>query len=947
MRKLLLLLTVLVMSYQAGLCEGISLTVGNLSFSIEGNEATCWGCNEGSTLGDTLKIPSHVEYDGKEYPVTEISYWGFSFSNISQVSTLILPNTLVKIGDNAFCGGGFTSLEIPESVKYLCGFAQCKNLKEIKIPKSVQKIGPNAFSSCSGLVKAVIEAEVDTIPAGLFAQCFNLQEVSLPSSVKVFAGKEYYSGAFMECFNLKQITLPENLTTIGRGTFQGTGFESVTLPESVTEIGPWAFGNCRMLKSIDLPENLTVLNYGTFENCISLESIKIPDKVTAILSDYSWGGGCFYGCSSLKNVTFGKSLKTIGDATFYLCENLTEINLAAPIDSIGENAFSSCKNLRTVNIGSALTKISSYAFRDCGNIEAFNLDSGNSAFCSVDGCIYDRAKTRLIMAPPAIKGSINIPAGVKEIGDYAFSGCKNITEINIPDGVTRIGNEAMNGCEGLTGIRLPETLEEIGYNALAGTKIEKLHIPASVNKLGNGFCDQDYLKAITVDEGNKTYSSLDGLLFDSKKETLIRVPGGMDGSLKLPDCVLTLGPGSLAGCKAISDIKFNGSLKKIEASAIASCTSLTSLSIPDNVTEIGTYAFYNCKNLKEIKFPDNLKVFNEGICSHCSSLSKFNFPTTLDTVMYIAFRGCAIETLEIPATVKELRSNSFDECQSLKKITFLGTTKLTGAGIFSYCTSVDSILSYSPVPPEAIPSAFANYYEEIYSRAILMVPEEGIDAYRQTHGWGGFRNIRNFPNNNNHALEVEIVTPGENHWSGPTINCDLTSKMASGVKYKLSMRIKGTKAAEGDNGILISLTGIWPTIPVTTEWSVYTTEFTLNDDPWGAVIQFMPGTYDGKLWIDDVVITAENSDDNLVINSDFEEKGIEGWRVWESANMSRVIANDDVTSSVPTVSMPIEENRWIVYDFSGRLVLDTRDHQQVTDLPSGLYIINGKKILKR
>lgn len=945
MRKLLLLLTVLVTSYQAGLCEGISLTVGNLSFSIEGNEANCWGCNEGSTLGDTLKIPSHVEYDGKEYPVTEISYWGFSFSNISQVSTLILPNTLVKIGDNAFCGGGFTSLEIPESVKYLCGFANCQNLKEIKIPKSVQKIGPSAFGSCLNLVKAVIEAEVDTIPVGLFAECHELQEVTLPSSAKVFASQIFGAGAFSGCSKLKQITLPENLTTIGSATFQRTGFESVTLPESVTEIGASAFANCRMLKSIDLPENLTVLNYGIFENCISLESIKIPDKVTAILSVYSWGGGCFYGCSSLKSVTFGKSLKTIGDAAFYLCENLTEINLSAPIDSIGENAFNSCKNLRTVNIGSALTKISPTAFKDCNNIEAFNLDSGNSAFCSVDGCIYDRAKTRLIMVPPAIKGSINLPAGVKEIGDYAFSGCKNITEINIPDGVTRIGNEAMKGCEGLTGIKLPETLEEIGYNALAGTKIDKLYIPASVNKLGNGFCDQDYLKAFTVAEGNKTYSSLDGLLFDSKKETLIRVPGGMEGNLKLPDCVLTLGSGSLAGCKAISDIKFNGNLKKIEASAIANCTSLTSLSIPDNVTEISTYAFYNCGNLKEIKFPENLKVFNEGICMLCTSLSKFNFPASLETVMGYAFGNCAIETLEIPATVKELKNGSFNDCSSLRKIIFLGATDMNDAWVFGNCNAIDSVLCYSTVPSKAHIVAFGG--GDVYSKGILMVPEEAIDAYKNSEGWRKFQNIRNFPNGNNHALEFEIVTPGEIYWSGPALGGRLTSKMVSGGKYKLSMRIKGTKATEGDNGILISLPGVWPTIPITTEWSVYTTEFTLNDDPGSAHIMFLSGTYDGKLWIDDVVLTTENSDDNLVVNSDFEEMETEGWFIWNSANLSRVIANDDVTSSVPTVSMPMEENRWIVYDFSGRLVLDTRDHQQVTDLPSGLYIINGKKILKR
>ena len=51
---------------------------------------------------------------------------------------------------------------------------------------------------------------------------------------------------------------------------------------------------------------------------------------------------------------------------------------------------------------------------------------------------------------------IQIPKGVKSIGNYAFYNCNNLTSITIPDSVTSIGDYAFRNCTSLTSINIPE-----------------------------------------------------------------------------------------------------------------------------------------------------------------------------------------------------------------------------------------------------------------------------------------------------------------------------------------------------------------------------------------------------------------------------------------------------------------------------------------------------------
>lgn len=73
----------------------------------------------------------------------------------------------------------------------------------------------------------------------------------------------------------------------------------------------------------------------------------------------------------------------------------------------------------------------------------------------------------------AASGSVEIPEGVTEIGDYAFDGCSSLTSVRIPRSVTSIGGGAFFGCDGLKTVYYGGTEKQwtkLGYSFKYGVK---------------------------------------------------------------------------------------------------------------------------------------------------------------------------------------------------------------------------------------------------------------------------------------------------------------------------------------------------------------------------------------------------------------------------------------------------------------------------------------------
>ncbi len=212
---------------------------------------------------------------------------------------------------------------------------------------SLNKIGDDAFSGCTGLTSISIPNSVTSIVNGVFAGCTNLKEFIISKNHKTYKSVEgiLFNKNCTELIaypNAKSniYIIPNSVTAIGFDAFYGcTGLTSITIPNSVTAIGSDTFFGCTGLTSITIPNSVTIIGTKAFKNCTELTSVTIPNSVTAIEFE------AFSVCSKLTSITLGNRVTSIGNYAFYYCEKLTEIHCKALTPpAIGTKTFHGINN---------------------------------------------------------------------------------------------------------------------------------------------------------------------------------------------------------------------------------------------------------------------------------------------------------------------------------------------------------------------------------------------------------------------------------------------------------------------------------------------------------------------------------------------------------------------------------------------------------------------------
>ena len=477
-----------------------------------------------ASIPNTITLPSHL-----------ISIGDYAFANRSGTTgtlhqaQLNFPATLESIGKYAFenCSSlgtivceGTTPPSLPEEL-YYHAFWNCNPL--FIVPQGCR----NTYLAAENWSKHKIVESSDEIVtinvknAGslldrLLAQGYQLGSISrlkLKGNLNDDDWGNIKKMSVLYDLDISELALEE----ISESQFENSSLIYIKLPQTIKKICDNAFYQCRSLSgTIEIPVScteigrqafrqtgITGLSYETplhisdfaFSGCSNLEDLYIKGEGT--ICDYQSFGSC-----GLKKITIGKGV-TLGESAVVLCDNLKEVVLEDGVKSLEEGSIYNL--IEKLYIEGSVENISNYVIRTEYLQEVHISDIAKWCelkFPSNQHPLYKSNSSDLI---PTLYYNdeeivnLEIPEGVKSIGEYSFYKCKKLKTIKFPNSLRIIGSRAFEGCTLLEEMNLPSGLENIGlYTFSQCQSLLSIDIPESVSAISDGAFNKTKLEKIVV-----------------------------------------------------------------------------------------------------------------------------------------------------------------------------------------------------------------------------------------------------------------------------------------------------------------------------------------------------------------------------------------------------------------------------------------------------------------
>lgn len=242
-----------------------------------------------------------------------------------------------------------------------------------------------------------------------------------------------------------------------------------------------AINNMAFLKDTRLHH--VILADGENGNYISLNKIGNGafGKCTGMVSfrHFSVGEG---------NNLFPSAIRNIENFAFDKSGLTGIVNIPTGCNTVGVRAFGFLDKITTVifrnEVSVATTQIEMFAFHRCANLVTVELQQNVKSI-----------GLQSFATSPKI-AHVSFGEGLESIGDLAFNDMSSTDDLILPTTLKRIGNDVWGRLEGSTGeiigwkfyngITLPEGIEEIGNFAFCGSrKVETLNLPSTLKRIGN------------------------------------------------------------------------------------------------------------------------------------------------------------------------------------------------------------------------------------------------------------------------------------------------------------------------------------------------------------------------------------------------------------------------------------------------------------------------------
>lgn len=432
---------------------------------------------------------------------------------------LVIPNSVEYIEPGAFSSTNFISVSIGDGIEEIpqSAFSYCYELKDIKLPKNLKKIGEDAFRMCGrnasrSITTVDIPSSVEEICTNAFGESYILSistgdgikelpkgSLGIPRLVHLGSGVTNIASSAMDMSNLATIICDAAMPPVVSADFPiGTDqakkvnlivkddakalyeahprwniFNIVGEQESIVEVtldGTKGLGEAIYDASGILPSrvsNLTI--HGT-----------LTDNDLRIISENMY---------SLASLNIGDTdLETIPAGMFNGFTTLTSIVLPAHLRHIEASAFSGCYSMRLEELPETLESIASEAFLNCASItiDHFPESLRTVGYRAFSGCSSIR--------------SITANAGLQSINIGTFCSCDLLEYADFSKSAVTDMDYTFYVCRNLKTVLLPAKLERLRSRTLAITNVESVEIPGTVNTLEEEVFYETPLRVLSLGE---------------------------------------------------------------------------------------------------------------------------------------------------------------------------------------------------------------------------------------------------------------------------------------------------------------------------------------------------------------------------------------------------------------------------------------------------------------
>ena len=667
---------------------------------------------------------------------------------------------VVGIGKRAFYDKRITSVELPNSVKYISdkAFGHCKKLNHIVMSQSLVAIGKKAFSGCKSLESIYLPLSAVIIRKKAFEGCKKLTIKCERTTPMNFLKRKW------NC--RRPVSYGEGAVSSSKATTPASNF--LQKPVEKAPVSGTFVGKPLAAK----PQNVAVAEASlTFEkpsgaNAYIVTGIGSYNKPDVVIPSTYEGlpvsaikQRAFEGCMSIESVTIPSSVLIIGPDAFSGCKSLTSVTVMSSGQKqlICENSFKGCSSLVSVRLSASVSEVPSNAFLACSSLERIDVDERNELYCSVDGVLYTKDMKTLVCFPSAAATTFIVPSKVVYIGAYAFACSTAIERVTVPSSVTKIEDGAFGACKQLKYVQLPSSLTKIGATAFQGCiSLGQITLPKGLTFIGeNAFfhckaleirCDLaeqpsgwdanwnpdsrpvEWAKPVDISipvEDDETCSK--GLEFTLHQETDSYIISGIgtcnDIHVVIPEHhqgkkVTVIGAKSFADCKKIQSVEVPASVMIIAPGAFSGCESLDSVKLSDGVRAIGDGAFAYCTSLARILFPASVVEISSNAFLGCTALTRYevNARNTkyLDDegVLYSKDYTTIISypvsswssSFSIPSLVSKVAPWAFYQATSLEEVVIHDGVTFVGEQAFGGCPDLVLVCDFEKRPSEWDPN---------------------------------------------------------------------------------------------------------------------------------------------------------------------------------------------------------------------------------------------------